>query len=121
MAKKKESVVTKWTKGGDFKDGDVPTYGINKDEHGNAIEVYSSKEDRDLLLKFLIGKKEEGVTIEIKAVKDEGVMGEPRIHFVFPAKPDGAARALYPIITGGIWIKNGSPIPDRIIITLPKE
>lgn len=54
--------------------------------------------------------------VELIAVKDSGVMGEGRVHFVFPNKPD-KTRALANI-TGGIWIKKGVTIPEKIIITL---
>ena len=43
-----------WTKGDDYKEGNCEmVYGIDKGQHGNAVEVYSSEEDRDLILKFL--------------------------------------------------------------------
>jgi hypothetical protein len=42
-----------WEKGDDFKDGDRMTYGIHKDNHGNAIEVYTCEKDRDKILAFL--------------------------------------------------------------------
>jgi hypothetical protein len=67
-------------------------------------------------------KKDEGVTIELKLIRDTGVEGEGRIRFVFPDKPkEGAGRALNPSITGAVWIKKGSIIPDKLVITFPKE
>ena len=62
----------------------------------------------------------EGVTIEIKAVRDSGVEGGSRIRFVFPDKPKDAARAIYPEITGAIWMKAGAVIPDKLLIKIPK-
>jgi len=57
---------------------------------------------------------------EFDAIRDEGVLGEGRLHYVFPAKPSKPEidRALLPIITGGVWIRKGTVLPDRIIITL---
>jgi hypothetical protein len=57
---------------------------------------------------------------EIDAVRDESVLGEGRLHYVFPIKPNKPEimRALEPIITGGIWITRNTVLPDRIIITL---
>jgi hypothetical protein len=57
---------------------------------------------------------------EIDAIRDDSVLGEGRLHYVFPAKPNKPEimRALEPIITGGIWILRDTVLPDRIIITL---
>lgn len=61
------------------------------------------------------------LVIELKAEHDEGVIGEGRKHYVFPARPKserGALGALLPPITGGVWILRGHPIPNKIIIKL---
>jgi hypothetical protein len=60
----------------------------------------------------------DGYEVTLKAVLDEGVMGEGRLHYVFPHIPKDIGRALIPAITGGIWIIKGTPIPEKLIITL---
>lgn len=62
-----------WTKGDDFQDGDKPTYGIHKGDHGNAIEVYSCSEDRDRILKFL---QMEEATNDTDRMHQEGIKEE---------------------------------------------
>ena len=58
------------------------------------------------------------LVVEVKAEYDPSVLGEGRIHYVFPATPKGAAKALIPPITGGLWIKRGEVIPNKLIIKL---
>jgi hypothetical protein len=56
---------------------------------------------------------------EIKASFDEASMGSTRDHFVFPAIPAKPyEKATIPSITGGVYIRKDTPIPDRIIIVL---
>ena len=48
--------MAKWNKGDDYGQETsfgFGTYGISKDDHTNAIEVYTSKGDRDLILTLL--------------------------------------------------------------------
>jgi hypothetical protein len=56
--------------------------------------------------------------VTINAVRDDGVLGEGRIHYVFPDKPKDIGRALMPPITGGLWILRSVVVPDTIIIKL---
>ena len=76
----------------------------------------------------------EETIILIHAEYDEGSYGEQRQHFVFPdfelpdagiaaykAKYEVKLRALEPAITGGVYIKKGTPIPDSITIVFPNN
>ncbi len=60
--------------------------------------------------------------IVIKAELDASSMGTDRNHYVFPKGFDsGFARAVCPEITGGVYIKKTTPVPNRIIIEFREE
>jgi hypothetical protein len=59
--------------------------------------------------------------IELTAVEDEKVIGTGRRHFIFPDKPKGVDRALLPLITGGIWIKRDTVVPEKVVITIKQS
>jgi hypothetical protein len=44
-----------WTKGEDYYEthDSYKTYGINRDDHTNAVEIHRREEDRDLILQLL--------------------------------------------------------------------
>jgi len=57
--------------------------------------------------------------VEIKAVQDDGVIGEGMLHFVFPPhNKNDMEKVLHSNITGGVWIKKGTIVPDKLVITL---
>ena len=62
------------------------------------------------------------MNIQIKAERDQSSIGEERIHFVFPDSPKTAyEKATVPEITGGIYIRKGTIVPNSITVILSKE
>jgi hypothetical protein len=60
---------------------------------------------------------------EVVARWDEASLGTTRDHFVFPSmteKTTGHERATVDGITGGLYVRKGQTLPDRIIITLDR-
>ena len=61
MCSSSENKISIWSKGEDYraKPWKYFTYGINKGHHTNAIEIYKTEEDRDLILQLLQKHEEE--------------------------------------------------------------
>jgi hypothetical protein len=53
---------------------------------------------------------------------DEQSMGEAREHYVFPSLPKKPYdKANVPNITGGFYVKKGTPIPEIIVLTINRR
>jgi hypothetical protein len=60
---------------------------------------------------------------EVAARWDDSSLGRTWDHFVFPSMTDkttGHERATADGITGGLYVRKGQMLPDRIIITLDR-
>lgn len=69
-----------------------------------------------------INQREKKMNLKIKAERDEGSIGEDRIHFVFPDSPKPSyEKAMVSEITGGLYIKKGTVVPNSVTIVLSEE